>query len=47
MATRGPVDQGSRVQLIAAAGLSAGAARPDAAEIAAAKFARDTDADNR
>ena len=43
MASRGPVDQGSRVQLIAAAGLSAGeASGMTLQQIAAAKFDRDT-----
>ncbi len=48
MASRGPVDQGSRVQLISAAGLSAGEASGlTLQQIAAAKFERDTGADNR
>jgi hypothetical protein len=48
MASRGPVDQASRSQLIAAAGLSAGdASGLTLQQIAAAKFERDTGADNR
>ena len=48
MASRGPADQGSRAQLIASAGLSASeASGMTLQQIAAAKFDRDTGADDR